>query len=275
MRNFKIVFLLIGLLLSSSPAWSSDEQPTSLQPHELIVNTTEFQVAYGNPDAPIVLKEYSSFTCPHCREFHEKVIDKIMVPYIDAGKVYYLFRFFPLDMSALKASMLVHCLNDNKQKNDLVSLLFQKQQTWSSAESELDLRERITAIAVENGIQTSGFDVCISDASVEEKMLYNRIQLIEQAGIRSTPTLYINNKEYLDHRGLKQFTSALDSALQSAGMQNNELADQPAMAAIPPDTSDKKNDCASNSKKAGERKDEAAMAAIPHPEETEETGKQK
>lgn len=219
MKNLKTVFFVLVVLVHSLPAWSGEEKTSHRQPHKLITSTTEFQIAYGNPEAPVVLKEYSSLTCPHCRDFHDKIIDKIKTPYIDSGKVYYLFRFFPLDIPALKASMLVHCLNDTNQKMDFITELFEKQPAWTSGETELEFMEDVTAIARKKGIDTSGFQHCVNDESLEEKMLSMRMQLIDEAGIRTTPTIFINNEEYLDQRALKEITSALESALESTKQQ--------------------------------------------------------
>ena len=33
--------------------------------------------AIGDPNAPVVMIEYASATCPHCAEFHEKLLPQI------------------------------------------------------------------------------------------------------------------------------------------------------------------------------------------------------
>ncbi|MEI9929331.1 MAG: thioredoxin domain-containing protein [Rhizomicrobium sp.] len=50
----------------------------------------------GSPKAPITLIEYAAPTCPHCGHFNETVFPLLKQSYIDTGKVYYIFRVFPL-----------------------------------------------------------------------------------------------------------------------------------------------------------------------------------
>jgi len=49
----------------------------------------------GNPDAEIVIVEYSDFECPYCKGFHE-TMKKIMDEYGTTGKVAWVYRHFPL-----------------------------------------------------------------------------------------------------------------------------------------------------------------------------------
>ena len=79
----------------------------------------------GKADAPVVMIEYASATCPHCAEFHEKLLPQIKTEYIDTGKVRFIFREFPLDQLALGAFMLARCVPEDKYfaKLDLASEL--------------------------------------------------------------------------------------------------------------------------------------------------------
>jgi protein-disulfide isomerase len=49
----------------------------------------------GNPDAEVVIVEYSDFQCPFCKGFHE-TMNKIMEEYGPSGKVAWVYRQFPL-----------------------------------------------------------------------------------------------------------------------------------------------------------------------------------
>ncbi len=50
---------------------------------------------FGNPDAEIVIVEYSDFECPYCKGFHE-TMKKVMAEYGTDGKVAWVYRHFPL-----------------------------------------------------------------------------------------------------------------------------------------------------------------------------------
>lgn len=49
----------------------------------------------GNPDAEIVIVEYSDYECPFCKAFHI-TMNKIMDEYGASGKVAWVYRQFPL-----------------------------------------------------------------------------------------------------------------------------------------------------------------------------------
>ena len=50
----------------------------------------------GNPNAPIVIVEYSDLECPFCKSFHE-TMNKVMANYGNDGKVAWVYRQFPLE----------------------------------------------------------------------------------------------------------------------------------------------------------------------------------
>ena len=68
-------------------------------------------VVLGSNEASIKIKVFSSLTCPHCANFHTKVIPQIKREYIDKGKVQLIFIDFPLDQVSFNASKLLHCLD--------------------------------------------------------------------------------------------------------------------------------------------------------------------
>lgn len=52
--------------------------------------------AFGMPAAPLQIEVFSSFDCPHCRALHDTTIPLLMKDYVVPGKVYLIFREFPL-----------------------------------------------------------------------------------------------------------------------------------------------------------------------------------
>src|SRR5581483_9887710 len=54
--------------------------------------------AFGNPAAPIMVEVFSDFQCPGCKLFHDTELSQLMHDYVVPGKVYLIYRYFPLDM---------------------------------------------------------------------------------------------------------------------------------------------------------------------------------
>jgi len=53
---------------------------------------------FGNPKAPVLIEVFSDFQCPGCKYFHDNEFQKIMTDYVTSGKVYVIYRYFPLAM---------------------------------------------------------------------------------------------------------------------------------------------------------------------------------
>ena len=66
------------------------------------------KVVIGSDNAPVKIKIFSSLTCPHCADFHTKIVPELKKNYVETGKVQLIFVDFPLDQAALNASILLH-----------------------------------------------------------------------------------------------------------------------------------------------------------------------
>ncbi len=53
---------------------------------------------FGNPKAPVTIEVFSDFQCPACKYFHDNDFQRIMTDYVVPGKVYVIYRYFPLPM---------------------------------------------------------------------------------------------------------------------------------------------------------------------------------
>jgi protein-disulfide isomerase len=52
--------------------------------------------AFGNPKAAVTIEVFSDFQCPACKAFHDNDFQRIMTEYVIPGKVYFVYRYFPL-----------------------------------------------------------------------------------------------------------------------------------------------------------------------------------
>jgi protein-disulfide isomerase len=70
--------------------------------------------AMGDPNAPIVLVEYSDFQCEFCASFVRDTKPQLEENYIKTGKVYFVYRDYPLDThpGARVAAAAANCAAD-------------------------------------------------------------------------------------------------------------------------------------------------------------------
>ena len=148
-------------------------------------------MALGNPKAPVTMIEYASMTCPHCANFEKETFPALKKRYIDTGKVYFIFREFPLDQLALAASMLARCAGKDKYF-PLVETLFQQQQDWVVQQP----LKPLLAIAKQAGLTEQTFNGCLKDQKIQQAIVDEQQRAIKQFGVQSTPTFFINGKPF-------------------------------------------------------------------------------
>jgi len=152
------------------------------------------QVVLGSDDAIVKIKIFSSFTCPHCANFHFNVIPEIKKEFVDSGKVQLIFIDYPLDQAAFNASKLLHCTEKNKQM-DFIDLIYENQSEWTSSSSIDAINKNLKNIVKNLGITSLQFDKCLIDTAISDKILNGRIEASKSYSINSTPTIVINGKK--------------------------------------------------------------------------------
>ncbi len=153
-----------------------------------VLSLQDYDVIYGDENAPVTIVEYSSLSCPHCATFHKDTFPALKESYIDAGKVRHITRFFPLNAPALRASMLTRCVGKDRFYT-FVKVLYDTQDKWAFAS---DFQEQLKKLAMVGGVSAEAFDACIADKDREEQLLLERKTLSDAFEIKGTPAFFIN-----------------------------------------------------------------------------------
>ena len=151
-------------------------------------------VILGTDEAPVKIKIFSSLTCPHCADFHKKIVSKIKKKYVESGKVQLIFIDFPLDQAAFNASKLLHCV-DQKKQIVFLDTLYENQVKWTAGSNINEINNNLKKIVQILGISPAQFDKCLNDEVIEDKILNGRIDAHQKYSINSTPTIIINEKK--------------------------------------------------------------------------------
>ncbi|WP_232280068.1 DsbA family protein [Roseiflexus castenholzii] len=150
----------------------------------------------GDPDAPIVVVEFSDFQCPFCASFSREVRPLIEERYVSTGKVRFVYRDFPLmsiHPGALLAAHVANCAGDQGAFWEMHNRIFagMEQREWASGDAG-DFRTFLK-YADELNLDTAQVQQCV-ESNRHGPRIQEDIQAAQRAGVRSTPSFLINGQ---------------------------------------------------------------------------------
>ena len=163
-------------------------------------------LALGDPDAPVTVIEYFSFTCPHCRWFHMNIFNRLKPDYVDTGKVRYVARDFPLNAPALEAAVLAHCAGPGRYFA-FVDVLFETFDDWASSR---DYTDKLAQISELGGVSRERFDACLADKELENSIFQSIASGQAEYEVSGTPTLIVNGERYEGKMSFEAFARHID-----------------------------------------------------------------
>lgn len=218
-RKTWIVLAVAVALIAGSGAWyflgGESDMPAVAAPASGYTITAD-DMTMGNPKAKAVLIEYAAPMCPHCAHFNNEIMPGIKKSYIDTGKVFYVFRVYPIGAPDGVAEKLARCLPKAKYF-PFMDQLFRSQPQWDPEFGVQDVRGALLQQARLAGMSEGQFDTCIADTKRDE--LINKVAADGAAryNITGTPTLIVNGTVVSPGMvpTLEQMRSTLDAALAS------------------------------------------------------------
>lgn len=173
----------------------------------------------GNPNADVVIVEYSDTECPFCKQFHT-TMRRIMNEYGKDGKVAWVYRHFPIDSlhpKARKEAESTECANELggvakfwEYTNTLYEI--------TTSNNTLDPAE-LPKIAKTVGLDVTAFNKCLSSGKYADK-IQNDYEDAVKAGGKGTPNSIILTKDGMKTtiRGAQPYEamkSTIDALLQN------------------------------------------------------------
>lgn len=140
----------------------------------------------GNPNAPIIILEYSDFDCPFCKQFHE-TMNKVMSNYGQDGKVAWVYRQSPskqLHPNAPYVAVASECVA--KLGGNDAFWKFADQAFGERGINEPTNSSRLTEFATASGVSATAFDSCLKDGQTKSLVDEDIADAIN-AGAKGTP----------------------------------------------------------------------------------------
>jgi protein-disulfide isomerase len=217
-RKAVIALVVIALIAAAGIAWHvMNKSGASVEGAMAAVTNDQYGVTardmtQGNAKAKVVVIEYAAPICPHCAHFNATVMPQLKKQYIDAGKVLYVFRVFPLQAADGVAEKLGRCLPRAKYF-PFMDQLFANQPKWDPEFGVTDVRGGLLEQAKLQGMSEDQFNTCLADT--KEDAAINKVAADGQAkyNIDHTPTVIVNGTPQDGAAEWDKLKAILDMAL--------------------------------------------------------------
>ena len=164
----------------------------------------------GNPDAEVVLVEYSDFQCPACAQFYPYV-KEIMEEHGEDLKLEY--RHFPLinlHPQAIPAAKAAEAAGVQGKFWEMHDKLFENQSVWSRSSNP---RAAFIGYAEEIGLDVDTFKRHM-DSSIIADAIDASFDEARERDFTGTPT-FILNGERMDFTTFEEFKSQIEEAINA------------------------------------------------------------
>jgi protein-disulfide isomerase len=208
--------VVLALVVLGAAAWyvlgsgSADSSPGGAAASDTVA--TAYDRTQGNPKAPITVIEYAAPMCPHCAHMNEEGIPVLKANYIDTGKVFYIFRVFPIGQPDIAAESIARCLPADKYFQ-FIDLLYRNQAKWDPENGITDVHGGLVAMGRIAGLSGEQVDQCIANKDVQKHTMDVAQDASTRYGVNGTPTFVINGEVQTPGAPWPDIKAKLDSLL--------------------------------------------------------------
>ena len=201
LKGFYIGLGAIALVGVGALLWtrSSGGAPLTLDAVEPIALTGSGFEGYvlGSDTAPVTIIEYADFECGACAQFALLTAPDLKRRLVEAGRVRWIFRDFPLTSihpNAVPAHHAAACAADQGRFWEMHDMLFFRHGQWVR---EARPERQFSAYARAIGLEMAAYDECMRDGRHLARIRAIQQEGVEQ-GVSSTPTFFIGNQRVSD-----------------------------------------------------------------------------
>ncbi len=197
-----VAIIIAGILMAGALYFNSKSQEIkvdSTSDSEVSVGVpaiSENDHILGNPNAKILIVEYSDLECPFCKKFHD-TMHQIINEYGANSDVAWVYRHFPitnLHSKAVKEAEASECaaeLGGNQGFWNYVDRLYE----ITPSNNNLDLNQ-LSVIAEDVGIDPMALQACVDSGKYADKIQAQFDEAIA-SGARGTPynVIFVNGEQ--------------------------------------------------------------------------------
>ncbi len=150
----------------------------------------------GETSAPVKIDVWEDFQCPACRSYSLTVEPQIIANYVNTGKVYYTYHFYPLvdggnaTGESHQSANAALCASEQERFWDYHDILFAN---WNGENQGSFSDARLAAFAESLGLDMTLFNQCLQGNKyanfISQDMLTG-----QTAGVQGTPSVFVNGQ---------------------------------------------------------------------------------
>jgi protein-disulfide isomerase len=207
-----VIALIVAIVyvITAAPDPTSDALPTAgTNAGPFPSQVDQFGISVGDPDAPVVVREFADYQCPACKSFSDAA-KRLKNEYVESGQVRFVFFDLPLQQhqNAVPAALAARCAGDQDSYWAMHDRLFKDQYEWSGSGSATEMFQRY---ASDLGLETRRFRRCMdTDLHIEDIEQSRRVAM--QLQLTSTPTVLVDNIR-LTRPGWSQMSAVVEREL--------------------------------------------------------------
>jgi protein-disulfide isomerase len=120
----------------------------------------------GDPNAPVVIKEFSDFQCAFCRQFFLETEKPLLEQYVSTGKVYFIYRTLGswLGPGSQYAAEAAYCAGDQDMFWEYHDALFNNQGRMGFSPVNL------IQLADDLGMDLNEFEACVKSYKYRDRV---------------------------------------------------------------------------------------------------------
>ncbi len=205
-----VVSLVIAALVAGPASLLGQDQPTNAD-----LEVAGLGYFIGDPGAPVHVVEFADFGCRECRRFMEETLPSIRDEYISTGRVYW--QFIPyvsgLQPNGEEGARAVECAADQDAFWPMHDVLYGHQtEWWTKMRPQRQYKRYAEALELD----VDRFERCYRDKETEERTGANTEAAL-RAGVRATPTFFVNGRMVLGALPVEPFRAVLEAAVAPGG----------------------------------------------------------
>ncbi len=189
---------VIKQLLQQRPQASAQARRPAFEPSDLGIADAPY---LGKVDATVTLVEFTDYQCPYCRRHSDQTKPLLIKEYVEAGKLKYVLREFPIAQihpKAPKAAEAALCAGDQDKYWAMNEVFFANQRKLGPD----DLKAHAEGL----GLDMASFSACLDGGKYTERVRKDLADGVK-AGVRGTPSFFLSLTDPADPTKIRAIKS--------------------------------------------------------------------